>query len=88
MPLGLAARWVVSVGDASQIVRSILAGAILTSALTLFLMTAVWRPAASMTWNDSYDFEDLGIAMILFERQASLVAWLFLLIIVSRSCSC
>ena len=66
-----------------EILRRVLTRAIMTSAVTLLLMLAVWGWVVPLAFDSGYDFENFGIPMILFEPRASFVGWLILMILVS-----
>jgi hypothetical protein len=78
------ARRAVAEGRVTRtILRRVLLGAILASAVTFVLMAAVWGPVVPMAFDSGYDFENFGIPMLLFEPWASFVGWLVLMILVS-----
>jgi hypothetical protein len=67
----------------SQVYRRVLVYALLTSAITLLWMVAIWGPTVSIIFDPSRDIANFGIPMILYEPLASFIGWIVLMMMIS-----
>ena len=79
----LARRATIEEAGLEESLRNVLTNAIFSSAITLLLMAAMWGAVVPKAFDATYDFENFGIPMILFDPRASFVGWLILMILVS-----
>jgi hypothetical protein len=79
----IAARAMRPASDVSQVLGSILAQAVVTSAVTFALMAVLWGSVTGMLFDPAADFANFGIPMILYEPLASFVGWMVLMIFIS-----
>ena len=69
--------------ERSRSARRLLAGASLTSAVTLAMMAAIWGSFGAVYFDPTVDLANTGVPMILYTPQASFVGWIVLMIVVS-----
>ena len=79
----LARRITLSEANLEESLQKVLVLAVLTSAVTLLLMAALWGAVVPKAFDVSYDFENFGIPMILYDPRASFIGWLILMILIS-----
>ncbi len=69
--------------DLQSVLRRVMAGAALTSALTGVGMLLIWGPTLTKLFDPAADLANFGIPLILYEPRASFIGWLVLMIVIS-----
>ena len=73
----------VTTSSVPQVFRKVLRYALLTSAVTLIWMLAIWGPTIAMLFDPGRDLANFGIPMILYKPLASVIGWIVLMILIS-----
>ena len=63
--------------------KRVLKAGLVTSAVSLVILGAIWLPALSWLAEPSRDFVQFGMPLILFEPLASFIGWIVLMVLVS-----
>jgi hypothetical protein len=63
--------------------KKLLKAAMLTSAVSLVVLGAIWLPALSWLADPAKDLARFGMPLILFEPRASFIGWIALMVVVS-----
>ena len=79
----IAKRAAISTENVGDILKRALVQAILTSAFTFIVMSAIWGRTIVMLFDPSADFQNFGHPFILFDPKISFIGWLVLMILIS-----
>ncbi len=84
-PLGwyIAMRVTLTSESVKEVLRRVFVYAIITSAITFVAMAIMWGSFATVLFDPSTNFQNLGIPMILYEPKISFIGWLVLMIFIS-----
>ncbi|MFV1950146.1 MAG: hypothetical protein ACC633_09505 [Anaerolineales bacterium] len=63
--------------------KKLLKAAMLTSAVSLVVLGAIWLPALSWLFEPAKDLTQFGMPLILFEPRASFIGWIILMVLIS-----
>jgi hypothetical protein len=77
-------KWIsISSLDRQDILRRLLVYASVTATITFVGMALLWGPSVKFFFDPQADIAHFGIPFLLYEPRASLVGWLFLMIVIS-----
>jgi hypothetical protein len=79
----IAQRATVAIANVGDVLRKVLVQAIITSAFTFVVMSAIWGRTIVMLFDPSFDFENFGHPFILYDPKISFIGWLVLMIFIS-----
>lgn len=87
--LGFPVGWIivryisVTTTSVPQALWKVLKYSLLSSAITLLYMLALWGPAIRLLFDPRSDIANFGIPMILYEPLASFIGWIVLMVLIS-----
>ena len=79
----IAKRATMATANVKDILWKALVQAIMTSAFTFVVMSAIWGRTIVLLFDPSFDFENFGHPFILFDPKISFIGWLVLMIFIS-----
>ena len=79
----IAKRATIATESAKDILWQVLIQAIITSAFTFVVMSAIWGSTIVMLFDPSADFQNFGHPFILYDPRLSFIGWLVLMIAIS-----
>ena len=79
----IAKRAIIATANVEDVLRKALVHAIITSAFTFVVMSAIWGMTVPMLFDPSADFENFGHPFILYDPKVSFIGWLVLMIFIS-----
>jgi len=79
----IAKRATIATESAKDILWQVLIQAIITSAFTFVVMSAIWGRTIPMIFNPSADFQNFGHPFILYDPKLSFIGWLVLMMAIS-----
>ena len=79
----IAKRATVATESAKDILWQVLIQAIITSAFTFVVMSAIWGSTIVMLFDPRADFQNFGHPFILYDPRLSFIGWLILMILIS-----
>jgi hypothetical protein len=79
----IAKRATLATANVKDILWKVLAHALITSAFTFVVMSAIWGRTIVMLFDPSTDFQNFGHPFILYDPKISFVGWLVLMIFIS-----
>lgn len=79
----IAKRATIATANVKDILWKVLVHAVITSAFTFVVMSAIWGRTIVMLFDPSADFQNFGHPFILYDPKLSFVGWLILMIAVS-----
>jgi hypothetical protein len=87
--LGIPTGWYVvknitaKTSQVRAVFRRVLLYAVVTAAVTLLGMIAIWGPTISILFDPGKDLANTGVPMILYEPRASFIGWIVLMMVIS-----
>ena len=63
--------------------KKLLKAALITSAVSLVVLGAIWLPALSWLFDPAKDLTQFGMPLIFFEPRASFIGWIILMVLIS-----
>lgn len=78
-------RAIIATANAKDILWRALVHAVITSAFTFVVMSALWGRTIVMLFDASADFQNFGHPFILYDPKISFIGWLVLIILISPS---
>jgi len=79
----IARRATIATANVKDVLWKVLVQAIITSAFTFVVMSAIWGRTIPMLFDPNADFQNFGHPFILYDPKLSFVGWLILMIVVS-----
>jgi hypothetical protein len=79
----IAKRATLATANVKVILWKVLVQAIITSAFTFVVMSAIWGSTIPMLFDPSADFQNFGHPFILYDPKISFIGWLVLMIFIS-----
>jgi hypothetical protein len=79
----IAKRAIIATANVKDILWKALVQAVLTSAFTFVVMSAIWGRTIVLLFDPSFDFENFGHPFILYDPKISFIGWLVLMIFIS-----
>ena len=79
----IAKRATIATASVKVILWKVLVQAVITSAFTFVVMSAIWGRTGIMLFDPSADFQNFGHPFILFDPKISFIGWLVLMIFIS-----
>jgi hypothetical protein len=79
----IAKRATIATANVKDILRRVLVHAVITSAFTFVVMSAIWGRTIVMLFDPSADFQNFGHPFILYDPKISFIGWLVLMIFIS-----
>ncbi len=79
----IAKRATMATANVKDILWRVLVQAVITSAFTFVVMSAIWGRTSVMLFDPSADFQNFGHPFILFDPKISFIGWLVLMILIS-----
>ncbi len=79
----IAKRATVTTANVKDVLKEVLVQAIVTSAFTFVVMSAIWGRTIPMLFDPHADFQNFGHPFILYDPKISFIGWLVLMMLVS-----
>ena len=79
----IAKRATVAPANVKDILWQVLIQAIITSAFTFVVMSAIWGSTIVLLFDPGFDFQNFGHPFILYDPKISFIGWLVLMILIS-----
>ncbi|MFQ5814096.1 MAG: hypothetical protein ACE5I2_13050 [Anaerolineae bacterium] len=79
----IARRATIATENVKDVLWKVLVQAIITSAFTFVVMSAIWGRTIPMIFDPSADFQNFGHPFILYDPKLSFIGWLVLMILIS-----
>ena len=79
----IAKRATIATANVEDVLWRVLVQAVVTSAFTFAVMSAIWGRTIVMLFNPSADFQNFGHPFILYDPRISFIGWLVLMIFIS-----
>ena len=79
----IARRATIATANVKDVLWEVLVQAVITSAFTFVVMSAIWGSTISMLFDPGADFQNFGHPFILYDPKISFIGWLVLMILIS-----
>jgi len=79
----IAKRATIATANVRDVFRGVFVQAIVTSAFTFVVMSAIWGSTIVMLFDPRADFQNFGHPFILYDPKLSFIGWLVLMILIS-----
>lgn len=79
----IARRAILATANIKDVLWQVLVQALITSAFTFVVMSAIWGRTIVMLFDPSADFQNFGHPFILYDPKISFIGWLVLMMLIS-----